>query len=121
MLSVLLVNWLVSATAVGVTAYLLPGVRVDGIAALFVTALVLGIINAVVRPVLLLLTLPVTIVTLGLFTFVINALLILFTSKIVPGFSVDGFLWALLFGLVLSVVNWGLHLFQQDRPGLSRP
>ena len=73
---------------------------------LLVTALVLGLINAFFKPLLLLITLPLNILTLGLLTFVINALLIMLTSALVPGFYVAGFWWALLFSLVLAVVNF---------------
>lgn len=103
-----LVLWLVSGLAIIITAYLLPGVRVAGFFAALVTALVLGLINAFIRPVLILLTLPLNILTLGLFTLVINALLIMLAAAIVPGFSVKGFWWALLFGLVLAVINYAL-------------
>ena len=101
-----LVQWLIYAAAIVITAYLLPGVRLSGFFAALVTALVLGLINLFLRPLLLLLTLPLNILTLGLLTFVINALLILLTSAIVPGFKVTGFWWALLFSLVLAVINY---------------
>jgi putative membrane protein len=100
-----LVQWLISAVAVLISAYILPGVTVEGFFAALVTALVLGLVNAFLRPLFLILTLPITIVTLGLFYFVINALLIMLTGAIVPGFEVRNFWWALLFGLVLSIVN----------------
>jgi len=103
-----LLQWLVSGLAIIITAYLLPGVRVAGFFAALVTALILGLINAFIRPVLILLTLPLNILTLGLFTLVINALLIMLAAAIVPGFTVQGFWWALLFGLVLAVVNYAL-------------
>jgi putative membrane protein len=103
-----LLQWLVSGLAIIITAYLLPGVKVTGFFAALVTALILGLINAFIRPVLILLTLPLNILTLGLFTLVINALLILLAAAIVPGFSVQGFWWALLFGLVLAVISYAL-------------
>ncbi|HXV19408.1 MAG TPA: phage holin family protein [Desulfuromonadales bacterium] len=103
-----LLQWLVSGLAIIITAYLLPGVRVAGFFAALVTALILGLINAFIRPVLILLTLPLNILTLGLFTLVINALLIMLAAAIVPGFSVQGFWWALLFGLVLAVIGYFL-------------
>lgn len=103
-----LITWLVYAVAIVITAYLLPGVRLSGFTAALVTALVLGLINTFIKPLLLLLTLPLNILTLGLLTFVINALLILLTSKLVPGFMVTGFWWALIFSLVLSVINYAL-------------
>jgi putative membrane protein len=103
-----LLQWLVSGLAIIITAYLLPGVKVTGFFAALVTALILGLINAFIRPLLILLTLPLNILTLGLFTLVINALLILLAAAIVPGFSVQGFWWALLFGLVLAVISYAL-------------
>jgi putative membrane protein len=104
----ILLHWLVSGLAVIITAYLLPGVRVTGFFAALVTALILGLINAFIRPLLILLTLPLNILTLGLFTLVINALLIMLAAAIVPGFSVQGFWWALLFGLVLAIISYVL-------------
>ena len=103
-----LVQWVVSGLAIIITAYLLPGVAVAGFLAALVTALVLGLINAIIRPILILLTLPLNILTLGLFTLVINALLIMLAATVVPGFAVQGFWWALLFGVVLAVVNFAL-------------
>jgi len=103
-----LIQWVVSGLAILITAYLLPGVAIEGFLAALVTALVLGLINAVLRPILILLTLPLNILTLGLFTLVINALLIMLASTIVPGFAVQGFWWALLFGVVLAIVNFAL-------------
>jgi putative membrane protein len=104
-----LIHWLVRTLAVIISAYLLPGVKVEGFLAALVTALVLGLLNTVIRPILIFLTLPLNVLTLGLFTFVINALLILLTSAIVPGFEVRNFGWALLFSLVLSIINAVLH------------
>lgn len=109
----LLMNWLVASLAIGITAYLLPGVIVTGFFAALVTALVLGIINATLRPFILMLTLPLNILTLGLFTFVINAALVLLVGKIVPGFAVAGFWWAVLFSLVLMIVNAGMHIISK--------
>jgi putative membrane protein len=104
-----LMHWLITTLAVIICAYLLPGVTISGFAPALVTALVLGILNTFIKPVLILLTLPLTLITLGLFTLVINALLILLTSAIVPGFDVRNFGWALLFGLLLSILNTVLH------------
>jgi len=103
---IFLIRWLIYTIAIIISAYLLPGVKVTGFFAALLTALVLGLINAVLRPILLFLTLPLNILTLGLFTFVINASLIMLTSAIVPGFEVDSFWWALLFSLVLSIINF---------------
>jgi putative membrane protein len=101
----LLVTWLINALVIIVSAYILPGVHVENFLTALSVALVLGILNVVIKPILIFLTLPITIVTLGLFLLVINALMILLASSIVPGFTVDGFLWALVFSLVLSFIN----------------
>lgn len=105
----MIVNLIVSGLAVLISAYILPGVKVDGYVTALIVAIVLGIINAILKPILLLITLPINILTLGLFTFVINAILIILVSNIVPGFKVESFWWALLFSLVLSVINSILH------------
>jgi len=89
-----------------VSAYLLPGVTLSGFGAALLAALVLGLLNVFIKPILLLLTLPINILTLGLFTLVINALVIMVVSAIVPGFHVSGFWYALLFSVVLSIVLW---------------
>lgn len=109
----ILINWLLAALAIIVTAYLLPGVSLSGFVPALVTALLLGLVNAFIKPVLLLLTLPINILTLGLFTLVINAALIMLIARLVPGFQVQGFWWALVFSVVLTVVNWGLSIFKQ--------
>ena len=101
----ILINWLISALAVLASAYLLPGVAVSNFVTALIAALVLGILNAFIKPLLLLLTLPINILTLGLFTLVINAGLIMLAANMVDGFTVDGFWWAVIFALVLSVVN----------------
>lgn len=100
-----LIRLLVTALAAMLTAYLLPGVTIKDFISALVLALVLAILNLLVKPILILLTLPVTILTLGLFLLVINAIIILLASKLVKGFSVDGFWWALIFSLVLTVIN----------------
>lgn len=112
----LIINWLVATLAVWITAYLLPGVSLAGPVSALIAALVLGIINAFLRPLLLLLTLPLNMLTLGLLTFVINAALVMLAAAIVPGFAVAGFLWALLFSLVLTLVNAGLFALSKAGP-----
>lgn len=104
----MLLNWLVATLAIIITAYLVPGVALSGLWPALIAALVLGLVNAVLRPILIILTLPINIFTLGLFTLVINALLIMLTSSLVPGFHVNGFWWALVFGIVLFFVNMAL-------------
>jgi putative membrane protein len=106
-----LLKWFAYSLAIAITAYILPGIMVESVAAVLVTALVLGLINAVFRPILVILTLPVTILTLGLFMFVINAALILLTAAIVPGFEVAGFWWAVLFSVIVSIINSILNRF----------
>jgi putative membrane protein len=110
----LVINWVISGLAIVITAYLLPGVHLSGIKAALLTAVALGLINTVIKPVLKLLTLPLTIMTLGLFSLVLNALLIMLTARLVPGFQVQGFLWAVAFSLVLALVNWVLSIFKQN-------
>ncbi len=103
-----LIKWLIFTLAIIITAYLIPGAKVDSLFSALVAALVLGLINTILRPILIVLTLPINILTLGLFTLVINAFLVILTSIVVPGFAVAGFWWALAFSLVLSVVNFVL-------------
>jgi putative membrane protein len=97
--------------SVGLTAYLLPGVEVASLGTVAMVAIVMGIVNSILKPILQLLALPITILTLGLFALVINALMVLLVAEIVPGFQVDGFLVALLFSIVLSIVNSIIGLF----------
>ena len=106
----LLIRWVLNALALLAVAYLYPGVHVESFFAAAVAALALGLANALIRPILVLLTLPVTIVTLGLFLFVINAALFWLVAQIVKGFAVQGFLAALvgsiLYSLITLVVGW---------------
>lgn len=106
----LILKWIVNALAIVITAHLLPGVRLAGFGAALITALVLGLINTFIKPVLILLTLPLNILTLGLLTFVINAFVIMLTASLVSGFTIGGFWWALLFSLVLSLVSYILNV-----------
>lgn|SRR3989344_295916 len=107
----LLLNWLISAVAIIIAAFLLPGVSVSSFLIALVVAVVIAGINAFVKPLLVLLTLPLTFITFGLFLFVINALLIMFAAWVVPGFQVAGFWWALIFAVVLSIVNSAFYRF----------
>ncbi|MCY7388584.1 MAG: phage holin family protein [Burkholderiales bacterium] len=106
----LIVRWFINALALMLVAYLYSGVQVDGIFAALIAALVLGLVNAVIRPLLVILTLPVTILTLGLFIFVLNAFMFWFVTEIVKGFTVTGFMAALIGSLMFSVIslvtNW---------------
>ena len=104
-------NLLLKSMAVFITAYLLPGVKVADFWTAVVVAVVLGLVNMVIKPILIILTLPITILTLGIFALIINALMILLVSALVPGFEVKSLGWALLFSIVLSLVSTFLHTF----------
>lgn len=110
-----LIRVLVNALAIFLTAAVVPGIEIRGALAALGAGLVLGLVNAVVRPVLLILTFPLTLLTLGLFLFVLNGLCLWLTSLVVKGFEVQGF-WAAIFGaLIVSVVSWILTAFLSDR------
>jgi putative membrane protein len=109
-----LIRLVVNAAALWVAAQLVPGFVITGVTPLVLAALVLGIINAIVRPVLVILTLPLTLITLGLFLFVLNAFCIWLTSRLVPGFQVQTFGSALLGAFVVSIVSWILTAFVSD-------
>ena len=100
-----MIRFLLSGVAVLLTAYLLPGVDVTHYGYALLVAAVLSLANVIVRPILILFTIPITVLTLGLFLLVINALIILLVDYITPGFNVDGFWWALAFSLILSLFN----------------
>jgi putative membrane protein len=104
-----LIRLLVSALAAMLTAYVLPGVHLKNFVTALILALVLSILNLLVKPILIILTLPVTIFTLGLFLLVINAIIILLASKLIDGFKVDGFWYAMLFSIVMSVIAGLMH------------
>ena len=101
----IIVKWVLSATAVLIAAYILPGVSVTSFWSALIVAAILAILNAILRPILVVLTIPITIVTLGLFLLVINALIILLTDSLISGFEVSNFWWALLFSLLLSILG----------------
>lgn len=100
-----IVRLLLSALAVIIVSYILPGVHVEDFLAAVILALLLSLLNVTVKPLLIIFTIPLTVLTLGLFLLVINALLILLADSIVPGFTVEGFWWALFFSLLLSLTN----------------
>jgi len=101
----IIINWIVSALVILAIAYILPGVGVSSFWVALVVALVLGLINAFIRPIVLLLTLPINLLTLGLFTLVIDTVLILLAAWIVTGFDIGSFWWAFIFSIALWVVN----------------
>lgn len=106
----MLIRFLLSAVLVFLVARFLPGVHVDGFGTALIVALVLGLLNVFIRPLMLLLTLPVTLLTFGLFILVINGVVIMICDFIVGGFEVRGFLTAVLFSLILSVFRWLVFL-----------
>ena len=104
----LLLIWIINALALLAIKYILPSITVDSFVTALIVAVVLGLINTLIRPIFVLLTLPVTILTLGLFLFVINGLLFWAVGSFVPGFHVDGF-WAGVFGAIIySLISWAL-------------
>ncbi len=116
----LLLRLIVSTIAVLVTDLILPGVEAQDLLAGLLVAIVLALLNTFVKPLLLLLTLPVTVLTLGLFILVINAALVLLADHLIPGFQVDGFWWALLFSIILSIIQGILQRFDRPRDDRQR-
>ena len=110
----LFLHWLISTLAILVAAYVVPGATVTLVGAI-ILAVVLGILNLLVKPILFILTLPINILTLGLFSLVINALLVMLAALIVPGFAVAGFWSALLFAIVLMLINWVFHFWNRPQ------
>lgn len=104
----ILVLWLINALAVYATAHLFSGIHIRNFGAAIVVALILGFVNAVLRPVMVFLSIPFIIVTLGLFLLVINALLLQLSAALVDGFSVDGFWWAVAGSIAISFISWAL-------------
>ncbi|MFT3703992.1 MAG: phage holin family protein [Agriterribacter sp.] len=109
-----IIKLLVTAAVAFGLAHLLKGIHIDTYWTALVFAFILAIVNVIVRPILIVLTIPLTIITLGLFLFVINALMVLLASKLVDGIRIDGFWWALLFGLILSIVSSLLFSGKKD-------
>ena len=104
-MATLIVKWLISALAVFFVGNFLPGIHVPGYKIALLTALVLGVLNITLRPVLKLISLPITILTLGLFSFIVNGFILWLASRIVTGFSVDTFWWAVLGSVIISIVT----------------
>jgi len=110
-----LVRCLITALGLWVASALLPGVRSTGVLSLIGAGLLLGVVNALVRPIIVILTLPITIFTLGLFLLVVNALMVLLVSRMMHGFGVDGFGSAMLTAIILTIVGWGGNAFVGPR------
>ncbi len=100
-----LLKVIITAIAAVVAAWILPGVTIDSFLTAIIFGFVLALLNAVLKPILVVLTIPITILTLGLFLLVINAGMILLSSHFIDGFAVDGFWWALLFSIILSIIS----------------
>ena len=108
-------RWLALTASIIAAAYLLDGIHINGFFSAFFAAAMLGILNAILRPLALVITLPINVLTLGLFTFVINALMLKMASGVIPGFNVHGF-WTAIFGsLIISTVSWLLNSFISDQ------
>ena len=114
------IRWLILTAAIVAASYLIDGIRISGFFSAFCAAAVLGILNALFRPILLILTLPINIMTFGLFTFVINALLLKMASGVIAGFDVRGFWSAVFAALIISGVNWILNSFINVQGSLAR-
>ena len=109
-----LVRWAVNAAAVFLAATFVPGIAVPSLGIALLAGLILGFVNAIIKPILFVLTLPITIVTLGLFIFVVNAICLALVAWLVPGFTISGF-WAAVFGaIVVSLVSWLLSAILID-------
>src|SRR3989339_2286563 len=106
----ILLRWLLNAGALLLIANYLPGMELGGLYSALITVIVLGLVNALIRPIIFILSLPVNILTLGLFTFVINALLFWFVSSIVKGFEVEGFWVAFLASILFSLLSFAISL-----------
>lgn len=105
----MLAKLIITMAALFITAYILPGMAIYGLFAGFVAALILGIVNIIIKPIFIVLTLPLTLLTMGLFLFIVNGLMLWLAAAIVPGFFISGF-WTAVFGsIILSIVTWFLN------------
>jgi putative membrane protein len=116
----LLIRWLILTGSIILSSYMIEGIEIKGFFSALFAAAALGILNALFRPILIILTLPINILTLGLFTFLINALMLKMASGVIPGFEVHGF-WTAIFGsLIISFVSWLLNSFINDKGRVER-
>ncbi|TAE21639.1 MAG: phage holin family protein [Bacteroidetes bacterium] len=104
----IIIRILISAVAVYIASYVIPGITVTGFGAALVVAIVLGLLNAFLKPILVILTIPITILTLGLFYLVINVIMVYLAASLIDGFAVSGFFAALLFSILVSIVTWAI-------------
>ena len=112
----ILVGWIINAIALYVTVLLVPGIEVDNVATIFLSALVIGFVNILIKPAVHLISLPITILTFGIFALFINATLLGLSAWLVPGFNITGFLPALLGAIVISIVSTVLNSLLKPRP-----
>jgi putative membrane protein len=110
-----LLTWLLAAVSLIITAKLVPGFVITSFVAALIASVILGLVNAIVRPILVVLTLPITIVSLGLFLFIVNAITIWLAGYLTPGFDVNGFIPALIGSIVLTIVSSVLNRLVGDR------
>jgi putative membrane protein len=106
-----LIRWGINTLSLILTGHFVPGIHIASLWAALMAALLLGLVNAFIKPVLILLTLPINVLTLGLLTFIINGMLLSFVAWAIPGFIIDGFLWAILGSLILSIISTLLSIF----------
>lgn len=110
----LIIRLLINALIILVLAWAIPGIHVTSYWTALIVAVILGLLNIFIKPVLVILTIPITILTLGLFLFIINALIIMLAGYMIDGFTVDGFWWALLFSILMTVLNSALEGSRRD-------
>ena len=115
-----LVRFLTTALGLWIASALLKGVHSTGLLAIVGAGILLGLVNAIVRPILVILTLPITIFTLGLFLLVVNALMVLLVSRLMHGFAVDNLGWAMLTAIIVTLVGWGGNAFVGPRGGFEK-
>jgi putative membrane protein len=113
----ILVSWAINAACLLLLAYLMPAVQLASFGSALVAALVLALLNAIIRPILIVLTLPVNLITLGLFTFVINGFLFWLAAQVLEGFAVRSFGWAVLAAIVYSLISWAISALLFGRRG----
>ncbi|MBA3478707.1 MAG: phage holin family protein [Lautropia sp.] len=104
----LLLGWAINAVALILLPYIVPAVQIRGFGTALVVALVIGLLNTFIRPVLFILTLPITVLTLGLFTLVLNGMMFWMASRFIDGFAIAGFWWAVLAALIYSIISWAI-------------
>ena len=113
----LLLTWIIGALAILLSAWIVPGVSIAGFGASLLAALILGAVNAMIRPIIIILTLPINILTLGLFTLVINVAMVSLVALIIPGFSIANFWTALIFTIILSIITWIMEGVIKEKKG----